>query len=82
MVGLLMSVLAYTDHKSGDYDRANRKKIWSWLCTALAFLIGITILTFVIVMLAAFADKAKEWWNEVKDQVKSWLCDIGIKGQC
>lgn len=81
-MGLFMSGLAYADHKSGDYDRSRRKTCWSWLCTAIAFVIGIGILAFFIVMVAAFADEAENWWNDAKNWLKDRACDAGFKDQC
>ena len=65
-LGLLCSMLSYIDHKSGDGLRSARKKKWSWVCTALAFILGLGLIVIVIVFITTR-----------KDEFKKWLCDLG-----
>ena len=80
--GLLLSALSYADHKSGDYDRSKRKRIWSYVCTTIAFIIGILIIAGIVTILAAFAGDVENWWNDAKDWIEERMCDIGFKNQC
>lgn len=50
LLGLLFSVLAYTDHKVGDARRADGKRRWAWFCTVLAFLLMIAAVVALVVL--------------------------------
>ncbi len=77
-----MSILAYTDHKSGDYDHSKRKRFWSWVCTVTAFIIGFILTAAIISVVAAFTEDVESAWNDFKDWIKDRLCDIGFKNEC
>ena len=81
-IGLLLSALSYADHKSGDYDRSKRKRIWSYVCTTIAFVIGILIIAAIITLAAAFASDVEKWLNDAKDWIQEKLCDAGYKDLC
>ena len=69
--GLLCSVLSYIDHKSGDARGSERKRKWSYVCTIVAFLLGLGVVIALVVMATT-----------QKDDFKNWLCDEGYNDMC
>ena len=70
-LGLLCSVLAYIDHKSGDGKRSARKKKWSWGCTILAFLLGLGVVVALVILATT-----------QREEFRQWLCDEGYNDAC
>ncbi len=55
-MGLLFSIWAYVDHKSGDYDRASFKRRWSWGCSIFGILLTILVIVAIFVIIFVFRD--------------------------
>jgi len=62
LLGLVFSLTAYTDHKTGDYPRSGYKKRCAWGCTVTAIILG--LLTILAILLIVFISP---WGQDIQD---------------
>ena len=51
----MCSMLSYTDHKSGDYDRARYKRRWAWCCSMTGLVLTLMVITAIVVLVVVYA---------------------------